>query len=183
MTETSDDYRAERIKQALESEDWNEYLFAHRIVDRPVALKGVEDRLSDDEYWKLVRLAWTDADAICCADDLWRELLTKDRPSRDEIMEEDERQALLKLDDPVKIVRGHTEFNRDGWSWTLTWRVAKIFAKTKDGWPEKGSPKVTTARVERSKVIAYFTRWDEEEILIDPNDAYEHETFNIYPGE
>jgi len=183
VNNSSDANRAEIIEQALKSENWNDFLFAHIEMDRPSALKIIANRLTDTEYWKLIRLIWTHADEIWRNEDLWRELLTRQRPNRHEIMEEKERQELSGLNDPVLIYRGHTEFNPDGWSWTLSWSRAKEFAKTTNGWPDKGTPVVTQAKVLRSNVIAYLILVDEEEILIDPTDAFEHETVEVNHGE
>ena len=170
--------RAEAAKARL---DWPTFVFAFEEEHRPGVLVEIADQLADTDYWKLVRLVWTHADAIWKNFDLWRQLLTASRPSRSEIMEEAERLAFSQLDDPVVIFRGHTEHNRDGWSWTRTWSRAKDFAKTPHGWPEIGTPKVTRGQVSRSNIIAYLTLLDEEEIVIDPAHCYDHESVTIYP--
>ncbi len=171
------------IRESFDRRDWQQFVFAHEEGARPQALLKIEHELSDTEYWKLVRLVWTHADVLWQNDRDWRDILTKKRPERNCMMEEGERAALAELGYPVLIFRGHTERNRDGWSWTLGWGKAKEFAKTTEGWPAVGTPKVTKARVARSKVIAYFNALDEDEILIDPNDAYDQETVTIFRGE
>lgn len=169
-------YKKQEIERALETQDWRKYLFAHDDADRTKAIIEIESRLSDIEYWKLVRLAWTQSDSLTINSAAWRELFLSSRGSRHELMEEEERQALDEQENSLLIYRGHTEFNPDGWSWTLSHTLAIKFAKTPDGWPKFGSPVVTQARVDKEKVIAFFTKLDEFEILIDPSDARRHES-------
>ena len=176
MESNSEAYKKQEIEQALGTQDWARYLFAHDDADRPNALIEIESRLDDAEYWKLVRLAWTQSDSLTINNAAWRKLFLASRSSRHELMEEDERQALDELENPLLIHRGHTEFNPDGWSWTLSYSLAIKFAKTPGGWPEAGSPVVTQARVDKEKVIAFFKKLGEFEILIDPSDARGHES-------
>lgn len=183
VSNPAEQYKLERIATALNEENWNDYLFAHDDPDRPSALVEIAERLNDVEYWKLLRLIWTHGDELWRNNDAWRELFTSKRPSREEIMEPEERAELAELDDPVLIFRGHTEHNLNGWSWTRTWSSAKEFAKTPMGWPANGTPKVTMARVKKVEVIAYLTLLDEQELVIDPETAYDHETVTVNPGE
>ncbi len=163
---------AERARK----DNWNGFFIAHAEPDRPRELLKIEPELSDTEYWKLVRLVWTQADIPSRQPNEWRKILTSGRLNRHEIMEPDERKFLSTMKDRVRVCRGHTDNNRDGFSWTTIDSKAHEFAKMTDRHPAQGVPQVTSGWVDRKNIIAFFCKMDEQEILVDPNCVSERET-------
>ena len=103
-------------------------------------------------------------------DNLWqykaevRRLLTSPRPQRERMMNEAEIAEFASMPDLITVYRGFGKAScRQGWSWTTNRAKAVWFADL-DG----VKPKVVSGVVSKSDVIAYFTRRDESEIVVDP---------------
>lgn len=163
-------YRAER--------NWSGYINAHERPYRMDAFRDIEDEMTDAEYWENLAWMWRDSENIREQPDEWEELITSDRPERERIMEDDERAALAAMPDTITIYQGHTEERDDGWSWTIDHKIAVWFAR-RFAAMEESVPMITTAYVEREFVLAYFTQRGEDEILVDPEYVYGHETREV----
>lgn len=78
-------------------------------------------------------------------------------------MKPDELSALKKLPNKLTVYRAHRENELDWIAYTLDKKIAERFAR------ERGSSEVTTYKVKKSDVLAYFTRRGEQEIIIIDN--------------
>jgi hypothetical protein len=147
------------------------------LIERPYrfeAFREIADELSDREYWQLLRDVWIDSENIWQNRVEWAELLCEpSRPGRLRwLMDRRDAKALAAMPPVIEIYRGaRSEF---GLSWSIseekaTW-FATRFSRHRPVWAGK---------VERSKVIAYFSRRGEQEIVVHPTDVTEiskHET-------
>lgn len=158
--------KKDALAVALAEQDWSSYIWLH---ERPYRVDGfikVQRFMSDSDYWELLGQAWIDSENIPQNPGLWYELLGSDRPERECIMDDDEREALAAAPDHLVVFQGHTTRRDDGWSWTLSLATAEWFAE-RFARLEGGRPRVTTAIASKVDVIAYFTRRNESEVLID----------------
>ena len=94
-------------------------------------------------------------------------MLTASRPGRDALMNADERAQLQRLPDTVRIYRGFSRPDgQTGMSWTTDEPRARWFARrlTRDG----DEPRLAVGDVDRCRIIAYFARRGEREVLALP---------------
>ena len=156
------------LAEAEAKGDWHSYVFLHERPYRADALAEIADRIDDPTYyWDLLSCVWIDSENIREMHDLWDVLLADPRPHRDEMMHDDELEALRELPDEFVVYQGHTNTRRDGWSWTTNVDTAEWFARRFANL-EHDKPCVTTGTVRRSDVTAYFLRRGEYEVLVDP---------------
>ena len=78
-------------------------------------------------------------------------------------MKPDELSELRKLQNKLTVYRAHRENELDWIAYTLDKKIAERFAR------ERGSSEVTTYKVKKSDILAYFTRRGEQEIIIIDN--------------
>lgn len=166
--------RALRQKQEMlakykEEQNWWGCVWVYERPYRLEALMDIADEMTDSQYWEMVGDVWTDSENIWQNYEEWLELLSDERPGREFMMSEEEREALASLPEEIEVYRGcHRELNEGGLSWTTdkeraTW-FAKRFADHRDG-----EPLVIVGKVKRENVLAYFTGRSESEIV-----AFEH---------
>ncbi len=153
-------------EESLAKKDYDSYIL---MYERPYRMKqfiNIQDKLSDDEYWKLLRWIWADSENLWQYNFCLGTLLRCGRPNRHLMMDEGEREFLAKLPQSFTIYRGHQgKRNRMGWSWSLSYFKARWFAER---FNQKGAA-VIRATVNRNDVIAYFGGMNEYEIVVDPN--------------
>lgn len=82
-------------------------------------------------------------------------------------MTQEELKYLRSLPSTLTIYRSHAPFNQMGYCWTLQAQVAKDFGH---GYAWEG---LTTAKISRACVVAYFNRRNEDEIIIRDTSALE----------
>jgi len=160
-------YKQKALSRAMASHDWHSVIWLHERPYRRDALWAIRRKVTNQEYWNLVEMVWTDSENIWQWGSMVRKLLLCQRPDRRYIMNEEERAALAAMPDTLTVYRGLTSRGtRLGWSWTLDRAKAEWFAAR---FTQEGQHKIVlTGTVPRSRVIAYFTRCNEEEIVADP---------------
>jgi hypothetical protein len=142
-----------------ERKRWSAYLLTFDSSEAFGAFLVIEDELDDVSYWRILGDAWTASDAIAANEDEWRRLFAADRPGREHLTREPDRPVLAALPDPVTVYRGHSHDGGErGIAWTLLRESAEAFARqfatsTDMGHPP-GDPRVATATVPRSAIIA-----------------------------
>jgi len=156
------------IEQAFREEDWYRVVHMH---ERPYRLDAFltipAARLSDEDYWELLSEIWTDSENISENLATWKQLLNSDRPGRQRLMSQTERNTLRCLAETVTVFRGYSHPDAaDGMSWTVDEDRARWFATRFE--PEQAW--VASAQVSRDAVIAYLDRRGEQEILLNPED-------------
>jgi hypothetical protein len=124
------------------------------------------ERVSDAEYWKQVSEVWQDSESIWQNGDEWEVLWKSDRPEKHLAMNDDEREELAKLPDPITVYRGIPESSLDednGLSWTLSREKAEWFARRYS--PIFGPGAALEGQVRKSDVHALLLGRDEQEII------------------
>jgi hypothetical protein len=157
----------ENLKEAEEAKDWPRWISIHAEPFQVDAFAKAGDRLDDRQYWEFMGDVFTSSEVIWQQKSLVRKLLTAPRPGRDFIMSDVERETLAGLPDTLTVYRGYAFTNRKGWSWTIDRDKAVWFAKRFA--ILDGKAMVLDGTCQKSDVIAYFSRREESEILIDPN--------------
>lgn len=171
--------KREALDRAVEDEAWSTYCFLHERPYRLDAFLNIKDKIEDDAaYWDVLGSIWTDSENIWQSEDEWLECLSSERPQRDQMMEDWERDRLAALPETVEIFRGYQFANRqDGMSWSIDRNQAAWFA-TRLWVPERGGdgPMLAIATVKRDKILAFFDGRNEHEVVVLPGDADISET-------
>lgn len=152
------------VRQASLEKNWVSYLYLHERPYRLNAFLMIMDRMTDPEYWDLLRHIWTDSENIWQNVRVWKRLLKSARPFSERFMDEEERAALAALPEKVTIYRGYQKkLNRNGLSFTLDRAIAvklgRRWLKTCDVWKRV---------VKREQIFAYLKSRGEEEIILVP---------------
>lgn len=156
-----------RLEQAELNGEWYTYIFLHERPWRLEALLEVMDNVDDEQWWALVARVWMDSENIRECQVEWDAVLRSDRPGREFMMDDEDREALIKMPGVLTIYQGCTEDRDDGWSWTLKRETAEWFAN-RFASLEKSSPKLRIGKVFKPHVTAYLTDRSEHEIIVDP---------------
>ncbi|MCA9052153.1 MAG: hypothetical protein KDA89_25630 [Planctomycetaceae bacterium] len=155
------------VQRLMDAEEWKEYVFTHERPYQLDAFSRIAKRMSDTTYWSILGSVYTESE------NLWQQkpklvcLLTVDRKQREFLMNGRERGYLKELPSTLTIYRGYQYRNANGWSWTLDPKKAHWFAHRFKGLG--GKPTVATGRVKKRDVVAYFSRRQEKEIVVDPS--------------
>jgi hypothetical protein len=138
------------------------------LIEKPYRLQafiGIQDKLSDAQYWRNLEFAWEVNEFVHRDKTTWLSLFTSKRRYRGLIMDREDRKHLQTLPDELVIYRGYRHSSyKAGLSWTLSLEKAAWFANR---W-NQGNPMVVTGRCRKEDVIAYLNGRNEQEIVIDP---------------
>lgn len=155
------EFKLQRIKEVLKRRDYNTYVFLHERPYRINAFVDIMTKLSDQDYWKLLALVYTDSENIWQHKDTLETLFASTRPHSEAFMTADERAVLASLPDPVTIHRGYVVGNNArSFSYTLDPDKAKWFANRF----EAGT--VKTISVYKSDILGYKDCRSEQEIVL-----------------
>ena len=148
------------VASALERGMWHEFIILHERPWRLHALVEIMDRVPDADYWKLVLMAWVDAETPWRNLATWEDLWQSGRAGR-------AKQKLPKsaLDDDgmVRVYRGQARSELSGLSWTLSRKRAEWFALRFV--PEGSVGYLFEGTVAQAEVLAYLEDRNEEEIV------------------
>lgn len=148
--------------------DWFGYVMCH---DRPLVIETflrIADRVPDGDYWQTLRqLILTVGD---CSTDapILAQLLTANRPGREQMMTARERAALERMPDPLEVFRISEAELTKGWNWRLSQDQAKVALHVS----RQHNPDlmIATGKVGKSDVIAYLPQLRRYgDILADPS--------------
>lgn len=123
--------------------------------------------MDDKSYWNILAAVYTDSEILGQNQGAIRQLLTADRPKREELMSDEEQKVVDDLPETVTIFRGYCFDNSHGWSWTISREQAEWFAN-RFAQECGGVPRVATGHVKKIDIIAYFGDRLEKEIVCDP---------------
>ena len=159
----------EQLRTQIESIDSPFGVFL--LVNKPYGLtflKYAEPYLSQADYSKILVSAWMMSENPNADTNFTRRSLVGLFKNADPavLMDEDERQELATLEDPVTVYRGVTPYNAKNiraLSWTLKYEVAKWFSER---FGENGT--VYQAQVEKAHIFALFHGRNEAEVIVDP---------------
>ena len=159
--------RKEQARAHLASGAYESYVWMHERPFRLEAFLEVYRKLSDSKYWKTLAHLWTDSENIYQNFEAWVAMLNAPRPSRESMMEKDDREALAAMPKVIRVYRGCYGYNRHGLSWTIDKNRARWFSR-RFAPVRRSKPLVLVGDVPKSKVIAYLSNRGESEIIADP---------------
>jgi hypothetical protein len=143
--------------------DGQSYVRLHERPYRFQALQQINRRVTDADYWRLVREVWIDSENIRQNFAGWQRLWSAPRPCKEECMIPEERDALASKPASFPIWRGLGFRGRpQGLSWTIDRDKAVWFAQRFGG---GRAGRLVHAQVERSHVHAFFQGRKESEIV------------------
>jgi hypothetical protein len=165
------------VQTAIDAEDWRTYVFLHERPYRFNALMEAMEAMDfaswwelhdEPDLWSLIGAVWTDSENIHQHLEQWGEVwqINCDPSSRAHAMDEDEQAALAALPDTFTVWRGATHDGvADGLSWTPDKEKAMWFAR-RYAHPTDRPPYLAEGTVDKSEVLAYFSR--ETEVVLLP---------------
>lgn len=124
--------------------------------------------VNDATYWKLLAYVYTKQEQLWPNRKMLLQLLQAPRPQRDKLMERSEHRAFSKLPESFPAYRGFIGQRGKGLSWTTDREKAVWFAERFACLEHLGKPRLASGHVVKKDVLAYFTRREESEIVIDP---------------
>jgi hypothetical protein len=170
IPDINESYRKKKVdaQQAERDGDWEQLIW---IYEKPYRIKPLRKALrvigDPKEAARLVGLVWTGSENIRQKRKAWLSIWTK-LADPWAAMDEKEQAEFATLPDRLTIFRGHGGRRRgltQGLSWTMDQAEAEWFARH-----FQGPPFVASGWVFKRDVFAYFTRRDESEIVVSPDD-------------
>lgn len=165
-------YREQKqaVDEAYEQQEWFKYVGLHEDQYHLQAFAEIADKLSDEDYWNVLGEIYTDTENLCDNQHRLRSLLNANRPKRQLIMDETERGEIEKLPKELTIYRGYSVKSRSrSWSWTLDKDKAEWFARRcRIQGIKSGQPRIAQGQARKDDIVAYFSRREESEIVVDP---------------
>lgn len=155
-------YKKKRLEELEAEGDLSSILVLYERPYRLDALFKYASKMSDSEYWRALGWIWTDTENFYENSKDWAKAVTADRPGREFMMDEDDRELYNSLPDAITIYRGQTKDHPVGMSWTTKKEIAVWFARrfyNKNG-------VVITAKVRKKDVIACFAGRKESEVVV-----------------
>lgn len=155
--------------------NWSGIIFG--IVERPYRAEYLwiyRNRMGDEQFWSLAGHVWIDSENIYQHLAAWEGIFADDRPGRESMMDEEERDALANLPDTITVYRGTAAVDQfgSGFSWTLDRKRAEWFGRRFAGVGDnRDKPWLIQGEIEKSKVIAHFLGRGEQEIVAWPHDV------------
>lgn len=162
--------KKEAVAEALLEGDGDRYVLLNERAYRLEALCKIipAAELSPRDFWRLLALVWIDAEDPDQYSSIYEGLFTFDRirgwGDRHYLMEDFEREAFDRLPEVMTVYRGANHDTRKGLSWTLSRNVAYFFATR---WGARD--RIYRMQIDKSDVIAYFTRRGEAELILHPD--------------
>src|SRR5262249_43168325 len=153
--------------------DWSGYIWLHERHFRLDAFNEIAPNLTDREYWNLLSQVWTDAETIWRKNLKWLMALTRSRTERERFMSDADCAFLKSLPDRFTVYRGYQPGkNEDGFSWTLSRKIAKKLSKNGKGanmfdiHMSLSGGKIRQKTVNRTDVFAYTNARNEQEVIL-----------------
>lgn len=171
----------EQKKKAIEqSEAQGDFFRAVMLYEKPYRiwyLNNIKNKIPANVYWEVLGSVYTGSENVWQNKRELTQMFGDKRPGRENIMDEDERGEFGKIADIITIYRGCSSVNQNGMSWTLSKEKARWFAlRFKDK-----NPMIITGQAHKKDIIAYFSRRDEQEIVIQPNKVMNKTIENLAP--
>lgn len=159
--------KLDSIEKAIKENDLSSYIWLHERPYRINAFLFFTDnyKVTDKDYWELLRDVWVDSENIWQNKDLFKKLLTSKRKGSEYFMNASENRFFDKLPEEFTIYRGyHENRNKNGFSYTLDKKIADWFSvRFTDA--SLYVPNVKEIVVKKKDVFAYINSRDEKEII------------------
>lgn len=167
-------FKTERIQELELDEKWNSIISFTERPYRIEALHRYADRMNDEQYWSSVGEWWMDSENIWQNRELWKELLTSDRPGRELIMSDEDRKTFEDMDDTLTVYRAacYEEVSEGeiGMSWTLARATAAWFSAR---WGK--TEIVLKMTIKKSDALAFMNGRNEAEVIVPEPEGWEIE--------
>jgi hypothetical protein len=159
-------------EETLEARLFHEFLLLHEGAERQDAFVRITRRfrrLPGPVYWDLLRLLWLNSNVITPASSFWRRAFAKHPDFRIHFMNQPETDFLRSLPATIEVYRGCGVY-REGFSWTLSERVAKSYPRKviTEVRALRRKAQILTGVVQKSKIIGFIDARDEKEIVVLP---------------
>ena len=153
-------YKREALAEAEADNNWSRWVFLHERPYRCDALLNVRTKgCRPDEFAAIAAEVWVDSENIPQYLNQWRFIFKS--TGGHWWMDAGERECLAGLPDQFVVYRGECEDG--GFSWTLSFDVAKFFATRGTN---NSTDVITKGVVRKRDVFAYLGRRSEEEVLV-----------------
>lgn len=160
------DERAAVADKCFEDQDWEGYLGCIDVSLQPEWFDKDKDLFSDEQYWRLLGGVYQYQRCTHNRRDLFDELFRSERPSREHLMNEEERAIFARLPDEFVVYRGYSDDDWDGYADGIAWTLDRRYAVWYANWNrEDENVRVIRAKVRKADVWAYF---DDGDILLPP---------------
>jgi hypothetical protein len=166
--------REKELERLRKKADW---MGAISMYTKQFLLQGFcndMEHFDNATYWSLLAHVWMNTEFPWRDRRLLLDMFLSPRPERDKLIEESEHQALARLTESFPVYRGFLGRRAKGLSWTTERKRAIWFARrfAKIG---IGDPRLLSGIATKKDVLAYFTRREESEVVIDPEKVKERE--------
>lgn len=127
-----------------------------------------QNQMSDEEYWKYLGHSYISQDFFSVPNNILTKLFQSDRPGREYLMSEKDREDFDQLPDEITIYRAMSKKEYDSgnyrYSWTLNKKVAELFLNRNEALYKKDML-IHEIKIKKIESIAYFNNRNEEEII------------------
>lgn len=155
------DRQTAKANACFEAGDYEGYLRCVDVTFQPDFLNKDAWLFGNAQYWNLLRTAYDNQKHTVCHRKTFETLFADGRPSREQLMTPEERNALARLPDVFTVYRGFgDEEYADGIAWTLHRPTALWYAHRDSGYP--------TVRVGRIRKVDVYAYCDGGDILLPP---------------
>lgn len=160
------DRRMAEADACFEAADYEGYLRCIDITFQPEYLAKDAWLFGDAQYWKLLGMAYSNQKHTVYYRELFDELFRADRPEREYLMDDEERQMFLRLPDMITVYRGYSaDEYESGIAWTLQKEQAIWYAHRDRSDDPNEMPRVIYGKVRKQDVWAYLSGGD---VLLPP---------------
>lgn len=127
-----------------------------------------QNEMSDQKYWKKLKDVYISQDYSPVPDPILIHLFQSDRPGKEHLMNEEDKEVFNQMPDEITIYRAMSKKEYDSGnyrlSWTLNKEVAEFFSERSESLYEKDIL-IHEVKIKKTEAIAYFNDRNEEEII------------------
>jgi|GEM_PF-2565280 hypothetical protein len=126
-----------------------------------------QDSFSDEEYWEKLAYVYIMQDFAHVPYEVYKNIFSSNRSNREKLMNDEDIKFLDNLPETITIYRGGAVNEKRtgfGISWTLSKDIAQQFVDRKKVL-SNDQMEVLELTIKKSKVVAYFSERNEEEII------------------
>jgi hypothetical protein len=158
-------HKSEKLKSSINSMDYDSIIFLH---ERPYRLNAFvefihnDEKITDQQYWKLLSEIWIDSENIYQNKHYWKYLLNGKRKGKEFFMSSEDCKYFNNLPDIITIYRGYIpKKNKTGFSYTLDKEKAEWFANR---FSNNGN--IIEKTIRKKDAFAYLNGRGEQEIIM-----------------
>ena len=178
-------YTKEKKQKNIKPNQWQSFLPNLSEQDRVMEFTIQEMKRKDfpgknPDYYKILGQIWTDLEHIACSSSFLESMLGyfDDKKVSNEyahyMMTPAERNIFSQLPNKFTVFRGHGDPLLNGISWTTNINIALQYAI---GSSLKSS--ISVGKVQKSDIMAFIDRWNEDEIIVSSKLVNDIQTFEI----